>query len=257
MQDPSRREDSKRRKLVGNPLSRFPVNPEIERQLNVEDLRMRELLDKAFSPSTRRNYAADWRSFSSWCSERGFPSLPATPTTVAQYLIWLIDRTAAMIFEKVAKQDGSLAQRPRLQKAVKPSTLRRHLASIRSAHLAADLDDPTTSSKVRALVRGIALDCYSPSLRKTRFSDENVRVELSSHSFDRLIDKRDRAIILFGWTSAFLRSEIAALDFEHIHRSPHGIDISRSTRRRTHDRISIRYSSESALCAIAALDAWF
>src|SRR5215213_1815107 len=36
-------------------------------------------------------YASDWRSFATWCAALGLSPLPATPATVAGYLVDLAD----------------------------------------------------------------------------------------------------------------------------------------------------------------------
>ena len=83
--------------------------------------------------STWRTYASDVADFRTWCAERVAPvePLPATPATVVLY----ITAVAA--------------------KGLKPSTIRRRLASISVAHQVAGFQTPTTDARVRAVWSGI------------------------------------------------------------------------------------------------------
>lgn len=233
---------------------------EVERYLDIEDRRLRELAEKAVAPATRRNYAADWDSFCGWCIDRGFVALPASPDTVARYLRWLIDRPAVVVHENVVQRDGSLAARSRLRKPVKGATLRRHLVSIGVAHRAADYQDPTKSLFVKAVARGIRAERGSASTPKEALGRDALRAALLAIQTERLIDKRNRAIVLFGWSGAFRRSEIAAVDVEHIRRERQGIDVllprSKTNQEGLHEQVLIGYASDPEFCAIVALDEW-
>jgi len=233
---------------------------EIERYLDIEDRRLRELAEKAVAPATRRNYAADWDSFCSWCMDRGFAALPASPDTVARYLRWLIDRPTVVVAETFVARTGALTVRPRLRKPVKAATLRRHLVSIGVAHRAANFDDPTKSLLVKAVARGIRVERGSACTPKEALGRDTLRAALLALPSERLIEKRDRAIVLFGWSGAFRRSEIAAVDVEHIRREQKGIDIllprSKTNQEGLHERVLIGHASDPKFCAIIALDEW-
>ena len=70
--------------------------------------------------NTRKAYANDWGQFVEWCGTRRVFPLPATPETVAGYIADLAGKR-------------------------KPSTIRRHLASISVAHQAKGLESPKPS----------------------------------------------------------------------------------------------------------------
>ncbi len=76
--------------------------------------------ERAQAPATVRAYAADVRTFSTWCRERGLDSCPASPGTLA---VFLADQA---------------------RHGVKPSTPARRVAAIRHAHVAAHLEPPTS-----------------------------------------------------------------------------------------------------------------
>jgi integrase len=186
--------------------------------------------------------------------------LPASPDTVARYLRWLIDRPATVVNENVVQRDGSVVVRDRLRKPVKAATLRRHLVSIGVAHRAADYEDPTKSLFVKAVARGIRVERGSAAAPKEALGRDALRAALLAVPTDRLIDKRDRAIVLFGWSGAFRRSEIAAVDVEHIRREQQGIDVllprSKTNQEGLHEHVLIGFANDPKFCAISALDEW-
>jgi integrase len=192
--------------------------------------------------------------------EREFAALPASPDTVARYLRWLIDRPAVVIDETVVGRDNSVTVRPRLRKPVKAATLRRHLVSIGVAHRAADYEDPTKSLFVKAVARGIRVERGSASAPKEPLGRDALRAAILALPTERVIDKRDRAMVLFGWSGAFRRSEIAAVDVEHIRREQQGIEIllprSKTNQEGLHEHVLIGYASDPKFCAIFALDEW-
>src|SRR5437660_8075536 len=47
----------------------------------------RGYLEQSKAANTRRAYAADWRTFTTWCAGHQLASLPATPETVALFLV--------------------------------------------------------------------------------------------------------------------------------------------------------------------------
>src|SRR3954471_16847992 len=87
------------------------------------------------SESTLIAYGSDWRSFAGWCGALGLSPLPATPATVAGYLVELADA-----------ED----QAPR-----RISTIRRRLAAISEGHRMAGVPNPTTDPLVREAMAGL------------------------------------------------------------------------------------------------------
>ena len=91
-----------------------------------------EAAKHSHSASTRRNYAACWKRFASWCEVEGHVALPASPEVVAAYLT---DRHAS---------------------GLSMSSVRMDAAAIRHAHASAGLAaSPTTSEGVRRVLRGL------------------------------------------------------------------------------------------------------
>jgi site-specific recombinase XerD len=85
----------------------------------------------ALSENTMRAYRGDWSEFQDWCAARGRASLPATPSTVANF--------ASMLA-------GAGKRVP---------TIARKLATIRFYHRGAGAENPTDNAGVAAILKGI------------------------------------------------------------------------------------------------------
>lgn len=137
------------------------------------------------APSTIRNYDSAWRAFVAWCSARALSPLPATPETVANYLV---DRS----------KDHAAA------------TITVDRAAIRAGHEFATLVSPTESPKVLLVCRGI---------RRAIGTNQRGKAALVGEDLAKLIDTlpstlsgvRDRALLLVGFAGAFRRSELVGL----------------------------------------------
>ena len=255
------------------------VSDEIAKYVEAEDRRLRELAEKSVAPNTRRAYASDWDSFVMWCMSRNFIALPATDDSVARYLRWLIDRPREEITTNYRRADGRVIERKHKVRPAKPATLSRHLVSIAKAHLAAGFEDPTRTLLVRQVLRGIRNERGRKQKQKTALLVDDLKravttithpIERTENESDALFERRsrsaklhtlrDRAILLLGWTGAFRRSEIAALDFDHIQRDTPGIAVtlirSKTNQDGKHEEVLIAFAQEPEYCAIAALDSW-
>jgi site-specific recombinase XerD len=133
----------------------------------------RRLARGSRSDSTWRAYDSDLRHFQAWCSEHHLNALPAEPLTVAAYL-------AALTSSK------------------SPSTIRRRLAAISVSHQLAGLDTPTSDAAVKSVWAGIRGE-KGIAPRKVRAARTKVVTTLVAPLGNRLIDVRDRALILIGF----------------------------------------------------------
>ena len=140
--------------------------------------------------NTYRAYRAAWRRFAAWCAEHHCPALPADALAVADYL-------------------AHAAQRH------KPSTLAVHVAAIAAAHKAAGHPDPTADERVAATMRGIRRVHGQPPTQREPLTLDDLRAMLRACG-DDLPGLRDRALLLVGFAGALRRSELVALDVEHI-----------------------------------------
>ena len=87
------------------------------------------MAQSAYPPNTVRAWRADWSAFRHFCMTLGVNPLPSLPHTVREYVQHCM---------KLGK---------------KPATIRRYLATIARAHLAADLLSPCASEPVRLALK--------------------------------------------------------------------------------------------------------
>jgi site-specific recombinase XerD len=185
--------------------------------------------------STRRAYASDWRLFVTWCGDRGLPSLPASPATVATYI-------------------GALGR-----SGIRPATIARRVAAIRDRHVRAGFPAPTDAPEVRAVVRGVRRTMGAAPRPKAPATADLVRTIVAGIGTDRLLDVRDRALMLLGFASAMRRSELATLAVEDVTEEGRGLRI--TIRRSKGDQegegqtIAVPFGA-GATCPVRALRAW-
>lgn len=164
----------------------------------------RRYRDASRAESTRAKYAADWRVFSTWCREHGYPSLPAHPGAVAVYLSIEADRGCA------------------------PSTIGRVLAAIGHHHRLAGLVAPHKAeggTVILNVLAGIRRSYRRPPERKVAADSYVIHAVLRAIAGDTLADVRDRALLAFGMASALRRSELVALTVADLERGPDGLRV--------------------------------
>jgi hypothetical protein len=123
-----------------------------------------------------RAYESDLRHFGAWCEARGLETFPAEAETVALYLVDHAERLAV-------------------------STLRRRLAAISEAHQAARFENPTIDPAVRVTWAGIRrMHGKAPDAKEAAVTE--VVAAMVAPLGDRLIDVRDRAMLLLGFAGA-------------------------------------------------------
>lgn len=159
----------------------------------------RELAARSVADSTRAAYVRDMQAFADWCAPRGLSALPADPATVLRYLASVADSLAV-------------------------STIRRRLTSIAITHKAAGHPDPTKHEDIVRTWRGIRRT-RTVAQRKVRAVRLAVLRQLVEPLTDWPADVRDRAILTIGMAGALRRSEIVAIDVEHVSVDDDGIKL--------------------------------
>jgi site-specific recombinase XerD len=96
-------------------------------------------------------------------------------------------------------------------RGAKIATISRRLAAIRYAHKLASHEPPTNSEAVKATLRGIRRNAGSAPARKAPATADKVIAMVAKAGAD-LKGLRDRAILLLGFSGAFRRSELVALN---------------------------------------------
>ena len=192
------------------------------------------LQSTADAASTRRAYAADLAAFENWCAQVGHTALPATPAVVAAYL-GACPRSYAM------------------------TTLRRRIAAIAcaSAGVGAPLD--TKHPEIRAAVRATGASYGEPGRRAAALSIEDLRL-LVAGCGDDLSGIRDRALLVMGFAGALRRSDLVAIDHEHLIVDAAGLKllvVGRSNQRRGQGHeILLAHAQIAAICPVRSVKAW-
>ena len=157
--------------------------------------KVRQLLRAAVAPETRRAYASRLKRFFTWCQAEGVSTVfPTSPEVLAAYVASLADNGAT------------------------PATVEQTLAAIAAAHRAEGAPSPTETLLVKKTLKGYRREHgAAPTSRKDAATVEVVRMLLAATARDDSPKNiRDAAIISLGFTGAFRRSELSALDIEDL-----------------------------------------
>jgi integrase len=188
----------------------------------------------ADAPSTVRAYTADWKHFSVWCLARGQIAMPARPDLVGDYL--------ADLGEGYAR-----------------ATLRRKVAAIARASRLAGHPLDTRNPSIRDVLRGIGRTHGGPPKRAQALATEEIQ-KLVATCADDLVGLRDRALLLVGFAGALRRSELCAIEIEHITWKPRSLELliprSKTDAESEGARIGIPRGKTQATCPVRALQSW-
>jgi site-specific recombinase XerD len=192
-------------------------------------------LDQAKSPNTVRAYKADWADFEAFCKPRQLNTLPADAGTVAQYIA------------KLAKR------------GLKASTIGRRLVALDQVHRRRGFDAPSETSMVRFVFGGIQRDLGTkPEPKAPLLVDELERLLAILPA--NLLGLRDKALLLLGFAGAFRRSELVAIDIEHLERHDQGLVVHLGRTKTDPEgrgrKVGIPYGKNPERCPVLVLRAW-
>lgn len=186
--------------------------------------------------STLRAYAHDWKMFSGWCGEHGLTPLPANPQTVILYATDLTKNGARRL-----------------------STLSRRLAAVSQLHQQAGFEPPTRSWEWKQFLAGLRRELGVAPARKQPLLVEDLK-QIVARISDTLLGRRDRALLLLGFTGAFRRSELVGLNVEDCVPERDGLVV--TVRRGKTDQegqgrpVGIPRGAARATCPVWALERW-
>lgn len=189
---------------------------------------------QALAPATLRAYAADWEDFTAWCRERGTSALPANPTTVAAYLASLATSHAR-------------------------STLRRRLAAIGRAHRMKGIAWMPSHPAIRDTLAGIFRRHGIPQRRAAAIGTAELRRLVATCGSD-LAGLRDRAMLLLGFAAALRRSELVAVQREHLVFTAEGLRLliprAKTDQEGQGAEIGVPRGAKLETCPVRAIEAW-
>ena len=201
---------------------------------------------RARGDGTRRAYRSAWRSFEAWCHSLGREPLAADPDTIAMYVVRCADAGFAV------------------------SSIRVHLAAIRTAHLLAGLSLDLRHPRLAMVVEGVT---RSKGVRPRRQAAPAVPGVLRRMLAARpapgtplgareAIVARERAMLLVGFGAALRRSELVALTLGDVETVPgRGLRVlvrrSKTDQQGQGQAIAVWANPDQPdFCPLAALDAW-
>lgn len=161
-------------------------------------------MESARSDGTRRAYESAWRRFEHWCTAHGHSPLPAHPVTVAAYLVTAADTLTT---------SGT--------RAYAPPTFAKWVAAIADHHRGTGHESPTSHEIVRGTLAGIRRDYAAAGDRPRNPRAPLLTADITTITAaardsvagwaDEVLERRDSALILIGYTGAFRRSELVEL----------------------------------------------
>jgi integrase len=141
----------------------------------------------AYPPNTVRAWRADWKAFIQFCAATDVSALPASPHTVRAYVQHCMEQVK------------------------KPATIRRYLATIARAHLAAELLSPCASEPVRLALKEIAQKVPARQRQARPLGWAEIKQFLETAGKGIRAD-RERALMCVAYDTMARRSELISLD---------------------------------------------
>jgi site-specific recombinase XerD len=186
--------------------------------------------------NTAKAYAGDLKRFEAWCAQHKLEAFPASVDTLAGFVTDLAETG-----KKVA-------------------TIRRHCAAISKVHALGGVDSPTDDKKFKILLEGISRLKGTRQKQAPAFTLPTFKRIVKGIDAKTLAGLRDRVILLLGFTGAFRRSELAALNIEDLAFSEEGLIInvgkSKTNQFGAAEEKAIFYSPDVQICPIRTLQVW-
>lgn len=205
---------------------------------NLETLRAecKRLRTALTSPNTQQSYAADWRVFRTWCKLAHRRSLPASPETLALFLVDLIARGR------------------------KVNTAERRAHGVAYLHRQKQLPNPLTDDVKTVLWGARRAKIETPRQMAPLCTAEVRKIVQRLRNEGTQLAMRDRAIVLTGYASALRRANLRALNLSDIEFVRQGYII--HVRREKQDQqgkgryIGIPFGTHEVTCPVRALREW-
>lgn len=212
------------------------VNATLPAHLIATAEKAQDYAGKASAENTKRAYETAWADFVAWCAEKDCPALPTPEAVIGLYLA---DRAETL----------------------KVSTLRLRLVAISVMHKNHGHSLNTAAPQIRRVLQGITRT-HGTAPRKV----EAATIDVIRDTVRALAKKdgpkalRDRALLLIGFTAALRRSEISAIDLDHIRFCPEGAVLTLPRRKTDQEgqgtEIGLPFAKDAQYCPIRTLQAW-
>lgn len=165
----------------------------------------------ARAANTLRGYRSDWAEWCNWCTEEGIDPLAGEAAAISRYLVFLAGAGARV------------------------GTIARRLSALRFAFRLRGRPDPTAAARVVAVCEGIRRTHGAPPQQAAPLMPPELLDVIEACPSTKtwrtkgkapepnLAGARDRALLLVGFVGALRRSEVAALEVEHLSEHPRGL----------------------------------
>lgn len=203
-----------------------------------------DLLDyakKSKSERSLKGYAVGWKRFVDWCKGYGYKPF-APPHSSHEFLVGLF----------VADMAKTLS--------LKVSSIEAYLAGIRHFYAEYGVEVDTRHKEIRKALSGIKREQGTRVARKDPLASESVKRIVGAIDQEAPIGIRDRALILLGFAGAFRRSELVAIDFEHLSFAVEGVSVfipkSKTDQHGEGRYVDIAFAKDENCCPVRALKEW-
>ena len=140
------------------------------------------------------------------------------------------------------------------------ATIQLRAAAIHYAHTRDDLESPAQSALVKKVMHGIRRTVSSGQRRvRALMKDELVATLTLARQQQPRKAARDLALLLIAWSGAFRRSELVAINYEHLSWCSDGLEVyipKSKTDQHGEGRTVFIPQAIGAFCPIAALKTW-
>ena len=215
---------------VNQNISSFELPPDLKEKVNEYGR-----LGLEGAVNTQRAYRADLKDFNGWCTTNGQIPFPVSPETLAAYVSHLAD-------------------------TCKWATINRRLAAISKLHQLNNSETPTQNRIFRIVMEGIKRTKGIRQKQAPAFKLNILKQLLRDFDTEFNANLRNKALLLLGFTGAFRRSELVALNVEDLDFTDEGLIISlqksKTNQYGDYEEKAIFYSPEALLCPIRTLKAW-
>ena len=185
--------------------------------------------------NTQRAYKSDLKDFNEWCEINGQIPFPVSPETLAAYVSNLAD-------------------------TCKWATINRRIAAISKLHQLNNLETPTQNRIFRIVMEGIKRTKGIRQKQAPAFKLNILKQLLRDFDTETNANLRNKALLLLGFTGAFRRSELVALNVEDLNFTEDGLIVSmqksKTNQYGDYEEKAIFYSPEAILCPIRTLQYW-
>lgn len=179
--------------------------------------KVRKVVTDGTPANTRRAYAADLRFFAGWRVASGFDEVwPVSPDVMVRFVVEQVEGMPPAVEEYLVAQ--GLKKEPGVQSW---SSIERRVAAIATAHRTRGLASPFAHPVVTEIIgrarRASVARGWAP--KRKAAADRQILERLLATCEDSLVGIRDRAILLFGFsTGGRRRSEISEATFDRLQR---------------------------------------